>query len=543
MEFLKRYWTQIKAQLEGLTVSQKWAISVTLVLGLLLAGFVVMLAGQQQTVPISGFTSGQAGQVLSRLRAAGIDAERQNGQIVVPADQEERAISMLVQDDLLSADTSKAFKDLIDRQSPWQTDKQNEQAYLLAKQRVLSQVIGKMKGVNNASVLVSMPRNQGFGTTHVEPSASVTVWMEGGQRVKDGMVDSVARLVAGSVAEMPPQSVSVTDGNFGRTRTVKDADAVLPTETMELVHKLENYHQRKIDNVLSYIKGAIVAVNVRIGDVAKQQEVEYNYSETEPLESEQDKEIVRQETGEGGAPGARANTGTTIQGGQSAGMEEQITESSAEYREKPLVLERHTTRTGHQVQSVNVTVNVPRKYFVDIYRAQNPDGADNPTDADLQPIMDQHLQQIQQQVEPLILAEGEGVVRAHMIPDETVMPAVAGSTPSGGVQGLLVSNWIKPVGIALLALVSLVLMLSMVRKATKQEELPSVEELAGVPASLDAEEETVGDAEDTEAPMAGVELNEDEIKTRKMAEQLNEMIKDNPAEAGQLFKRWVRKEG
>ena len=542
MEFLKRYWTQIRAQLEGLSTSQKWAICVTLVLGLLLTGLAVMIAGQPQTVAISAFSSGQSQQVMARLRSFGISAEREAGQITVPADQEERAISLLVQEDLLSADTAQAFRDLIDRQSPWQTDQQNKQAYLLAKQRVLGQVLGKMKGVRSANVLISMPRNQGFGATHVKPSASVTVWREGGKRIDDGMVESVARLVAGAVAEMPATSVTVTDGNFGRTRTVKDSDSILPTETLELVQKLENYHQRKINNQLGYIKGVMVAVNVRVDDVTQAQEKAYQYQDAQPLDSEETEEQIRRDTGEGGAPGPRANTGATIAGGGGGGTEEQMTRTRTEFKSRQLVSQKHITRTGHQVQSINVSINVPRGYFVQLFKANNAD-ADNPTDADLQPLADDHLQRIRDQVQPLIAAEDNGVVQAHMVPDETVMPATAGVTPGGGFGPRLVSDWIQPVAIGALALVSLLLMLSMVRKATKKEELPSVEEMAGVPASLDAEEDVLGDVgEGDDAPMAGVELNEEELKSRRIAEQLNEMIKDNPSEAGQLLGKWVRKE-
>lgn len=540
MEFLKRYWTQIQAQLEGLSASQRWLIGVALALGLVLTGLVVVLAARPQMVPISEFTADDSQQVISRLRGAGIDAEQRNTQIVVPRRQEEQAIGLLVQDDLLSADTSQAFKELIDRQSPWQTDKQNEQAYLLAKQRVLGQVVGKMRGVRDANVLISMPRDQGFGATHVEPSASVTVWMESGQRVSGSMVDSVAQLVAGAVAEMSPQSVSVTDAHHGRTRTVRDDDAALPTDALEYLQHVEGKYQDKVNRVLGYIQGVIVAVNVRVDDLAREDSINWEYQENEPLRREEIEEQTRRDIRDGGEPGPRANTGATIAGGDGAGSEEQMTRQRSEFGEQPLLSERRITRAGRQVQQINVSINVPRGHFVQLYRANNPD-AEAPTDEDLQPVVEQHLERIREQIEPLVVAEHEAVVRAHMVPDDTLEPAIAGAAPREGVGALLASDWVRPVGLGVLALVSLLLMLSLVRKASQREELPSVEELAGVPAGLDVGEEVVGDAYDTEGAMAGVELNEDELQTRRIAEQLNEMVKENPAEAGQLLSRWVKK--
>src|SRR5690606_19835604 len=149
------------------------------------------------------------------------------------------------------------------------------------------QIISKMRGVQRANVILSLPQDQGFGRTHERPSAAVSVWMRGSSRVDDGMVDSIARLVAGSVAELRPQGVSVTDANLGRTRTVRDEDDMLPTDTLELVHKLEAYHRQKIDDVLGYIRGVIVAVNVQVDPVAKIVQEEFDYEDSEPLESEE----------------------------------------------------------------------------------------------------------------------------------------------------------------------------------------------------------------------------------------------------------------
>ena len=64
--------------------------------------------------------------------------------------------------------------------------------------------------------------------------------------------------------------------------------------------------------------------------------------------------------------------------------------------------------------------------------------------------------------------------------------------------------------------------------------------LAGVPPRLSSDEELVGEVEETEMSMAGVELNEAELKSRKMAEQISDLIRTNPAEAGSILSQWVK---
>jgi flagellar M-ring protein FliF len=201
------------------------------------------------------------------------------------------------------------------------------------------------------------------------------------------------------------------------------------------------------------------------------------------------------------------------------------------------------------VQQVSVTVNVPRSYFVKLFKQGKPETTPDPDDAALETIRQAQITQIQAQVEPLIASStNKGVVKAYMIPDRAGVAMAGMATVAGGggggasLNGALDSTWIKPAGLSMLALVSLAMMFAMVRKATRQQPMPSVEELAGVPPTLPAEDDLVGEADETEASMAGVELDEDELRTRKIAEQIGEMVKANPAEAASLVRRWVRTE-
>jgi flagellar biosynthesis/type III secretory pathway M-ring protein FliF/YscJ len=227
-----------------------------------------------------------------------------------------------------------------------------------------------------------------------------------------------------------------------------------------------------------------------------------------------------------------------IAGGGGGGTVEQTSESETEFREK--LLEQRTSKqmAGHQTQQINVAINVPRSYFVKLYKQQNPE-AEEPTNEDLQPLIQERLDTIQQQVNPLIQAERPGEVQVAMYPDGTTPEPKAMAQAGAGTLALLGSNWIKTAIVGALALLSLGLMFGMVRKATKKQELPSVEELAGAPPSVSGEEDVVGEAEEGDSGMVGVELDESQLKSRQVAEQISQMINDNPSEAGALLSKWV----
>lgn len=546
MEFLKRSWAQTQAFLSQLSVTARWLIGCLLIIFVLIGWLMLQYVAKPQLMPITQFAGERQAEVAARLQASGINVKTEAGQLLVSADQYDQAMVALVNSDLMAADTAAAFDDLIARQSPWQSNAQNAQAFLLAKQKVLSQIVGKMVGVRSASVLLSMPDKQGFGATYVRPSGSVNVMMKASKRVDKRLVDAIAGLVSGAVAEMAPQDVVVVDANHGRQFTVKSPDDILPGETLELVQQLEHRYRDKITEVLGYIPGVIIAVNVRIDPVHIKHIEEYNYEESEPLKTEFTREVERRDTQNSGEPGARPNTGLDIAGGTSTGTSETINEARNEFNEKNLTRRTQTTETGHTTKQVSVTVNVPRSYFIGVFKQGKPVDldAEEPSDDVLKPIIEQQLVQIEAQVEPLIIVDqNSGTVRAHMIPDRDKLLALTGlagvGVSPGGVSGFLESGWAKPAGLALLAAMSLGIMFSMVRKASQMPELPSAEDLSGVPPQLPGDEEVAGEAPEADDTMVGVELSEEELEVRRMADQIADMINESPYEAASLLNRWV----
>ena len=109
----------------------------------------------------------------------------------------------------------------------------------------------------------------------------------------------------------------------------------------------------------------------------------------------------------------------------------------------------------------------------------------------------------------------------------------------GGFVGLMQSGWAKPIGLGLLAVSSLLIMFGMVRKATQAPELPSTEEMAGVPPKLPGDEEITGEVAEADGTMVGLEVSEEELELRRIADQIAEMIKSNPYEASTLLNRWI----
>ncbi len=544
MEFFRRYWTQISAHLSKLSPSQKWVIGFGLIILLLVGLIAVIFAGRPEMMSVSPFASAKQGEVVSALRAAGIDVQTTNGQVMVPPSRHVDALAILENRDLLAADTSAAFDEFVRNQSPWRSNAQNARAYLVTKAKVLGQIISKMNGVRSAEVILDIPEVKGFGSAHVRPSAAVSVVMQGSRRVSNDLGQSIAAMVSGAVAQMAPQDVRVIDAIAGRQLTIRGEDDFSSAEQLEQMQEIEQYHREKILALLSHqIPRVVVAVNVLIDDITTRQIQLTAYQETEPITSEYSREMQRTDTRDAGEPGARPNVGISIEGGGGAGRSDTTGETRNEYGPKQVTRQESTRHRGGKARQINVTVAVPRSYFVSLFKQANPGVTDEPNDAALGDIVTVQLAQIESQVMPLITAEADGVVKAHMYYDGVAGAAItAGVAQPGGMVALFDSSWMKTVGLGALALVSLAMMMGMVRKATQRSPMPSAEELAGVPPTLPTDEDLVGEADESDPSMAGVELNEEELRSRKIAEQIGEMVRANPSEAATLVGRWVRTE-
>jgi len=534
MEFVKRYWTQVQSQLEGVTPATKWLIGFMLAFLIAVGAIMMLYAGTEETSPV-GLAGANAAEAVSTLSAAGIEAKIINGEIRVSPDNVQKAYLVLVQGDLLGESASSALDRMFENQSPWETDQRSRQRYNNIRSQFLSAVLANISRIKSADVMVD-PGQDGIGKRHVRASAMVNVRTTSGP-VDAEMADAVAALVSGAVARVEPSDVKIVDARTGRRVEVSDRSNMLPSDAIEVKRNIEERKRREIENILDYIPGVRVGVNVLMDSVASRQERRTEYEKEQPVQRDFTEERSSRNVANSGEPGPRSNTGLSINGSGGSGKEETTNQTETIFFEhKPVVLQQETTHAGLQIKQINVAVNVPRSFFVGLFKLQNPDAEGEPDDAAILPFADKHLAEIEAKVKVLTLADSQGEVNADMVPDAPgLMTAGAGSA----VGRVLDSGWAGPVGVSVLALASLGLMLGMVRKATKPESLPSIEELAGVPPSLPSDEELIGEAEESEASMQGVELNEDDLKARRIAEQISDLVRADPSEASRLLGKWV----
>jgi flagellar biosynthesis/type III secretory pathway M-ring protein FliF/YscJ len=367
---------------------------------------------------------------------------------------------------------------------------------------------------------------------------------------------------------MEATRVNITDGTTGRHYTAQADHDFAASSYMEHVAKYEDYVRNKLASHLAYIRGVSVAVNAQV-DVrrteSRSRTIKPKGAGSETLTSKETSSTVEStQASESAAPGLRSNVTMSIdQGGGAGGSDSQET-SETEYSTRFGEVEEAVVDPRGMATKINAAIGVPRDYVMALWQQANPSNTNAPTDADLKPIFDTEKARLEADLSPLIETDPRatdaeaGAVKAGTVVVSMIPVPLPGGTGGGGFGGsegtggkaglmgslssLAMSGWVKTVALGALALVSLAMMMLMVRKASKPAPMPSAEELVGLPPALATNNDLIGEADEGDTAMLGIEVDDETLKTQKMIEEVSEMVKTRPTDAAALLQRWVQTE-
>ncbi len=499
-------------------------------------------------------------QLVGTLRSVGIQAESQDGRVLVPSGSQYAALAHLTAVGQLPNDTTILFNNLIQSQDWKASREQHRQQAVIALQNELSRVISQVRGIREATVIIDAPEAAGLGRAVRQPSASVTLFGSGAAPIPQPTVDAIASLIAGSRAGLDPSRVSVIDGSTGRPREVSNKESMATGMYLEHKQQVELYTQREIERILVYVPGAVVTVNamVDVTRVARRAEkyLEPKNGTVSVLKSETTSEGSNTQGSRGAEPGLRSSSTADISTGRAATGQE--SEESTTKTESEVRIGSETTETVDprgMPTYLSASVIIPQEWVEGtIKKGRAEEQADEPV---TQAEADAYFEAIKPTMEETILMRlqtagedgqiREGKVSIAMAPMPSGVNGLSGAGgmmnvagSGGGGAGLLsASSMIETIVLGVLSLVALVMMLTLVKRAGKRPQLPTAEELVGVPPALEIAGDMVGEADESDAPMAGIEISDDEVKIEKMREQVAELIASNPDGAATLVGRWI----
>ena len=559
MEQFQRTLRTIREQLVKLSATQRLLIASLLVLLVMTMFLVSQYAGSKTYVdllPVSA-TPEQVEEASRFLSDRNIEHRVAEGRPRVAPERRRAIIAQMGQAGALPGDTSMLFADLIDKQSWTMSGSQQRQLYNIALQNELAGVIAQMRGITGATVIIDAPERRGIGAAVQQPTASVTV-QHSGQSLSQDAVDAVASIVAGAKAGLEIANVVVVDGASNRQRRARSEDSLASGTYLELQTKFEKLYRERLYETFGYIEGVMISVSAQV-DATRQV-----LSRTEILPPgqgtvsapalERERTLEQRQADRSGEPGVRSNAGLDIATGGGGGPEVTESETTAELE----------TRFGTQSETVHdprgrptklsATISVPRSHVVREYEMAQGEDAEAPDAAGL----DQFFAGVRDRIESdamTLLAPQDGRGRGRAGGGGGVDDpgpgaggggaggrGLGGGLGLGGGGGVLASGWIKTAVLGGLAAASLGLMAMALKKAGRRPDLPSAEELVGIPPALDRDGDVLGEAEEAQSALSGIELSDDDMQRKQMLDQVATFVKDSPEDAAMLFQRWMATE-
>lgn len=280
-------------------------------------GVMVVLWSQQPSYRMlySGLTDQDTLAITNALDSKGIPHQLTagTGTVMVPADRVHEARLQLAGSGLPKG--SATGFELLDKEQGLGVSQFMENAqYQRALEGELARTIGSISGVQTARVHLAVPKQSSFVRERDKkfPSASVMLNVLSGRQLDAGQVGAIVHLVASSVPNLSPDSITVVDQS-GKLLTGAQSSSQmrLTANQFDYRRQLEDYYIKRIEDILTPILGA-EGVRAQVSaevdfSVIEQTQESFN-PDLPAIRSEQTSEDLSRGTGNtGGVPGALTN--------------------------------------------------------------------------------------------------------------------------------------------------------------------------------------------------------------------------------------------
>lgn len=227
-------------------------------------------------VPVfAGLDAKATGEASDLLRTAQIPfrIDHGSGALAVPTDQL-GAAKMALASAGLPADNSAGFESIQGDQGFGTSQFIESARYQHALEIELARTIGNLRPVREARVHLALPKPSAFTRQNEAASASVVLQLQTGSTLERGQVDAIVHLVASSIAELPPERVTVVD-QFGRmlSNADPDSDDAIGAKQFEQQRRQESVYVQRIQELLEPMTGP--------GRISAQVSVDMDFAQTE----------------------------------------------------------------------------------------------------------------------------------------------------------------------------------------------------------------------------------------------------------------------
>lgn len=553
MDFVNQAYAQLVELMRSMSVGTRIATALLLVVVVVSVVYLFqfqMTGGDEYLLGGRPFTQSELTAIEAAFSKAGLGKSQIVGsQIRIPRGQKELYLAAVADGNALPADFYKYLDDAIKADSPFASAKSLEMRRWNAKQKELSLIIGRMKGIESATVQFDEEIKRGL-ISQKQKTAMVAVQTRGSE-LEEEQVKAIRNVVASAYAGLDRHNITITDLSGKTFGGALGPDGLPEDESVYAAHKLryEREFQRKIQLQLSYIPGVIIGVNAELNPemLRNTTTTKFDPKPVTVLTKESSKESTTHSPGVAGRPGAQSNgvgnQPVALQQTTTGSGESQTTETRSDIQNVP---GHDTTLTQFAPlipKKVTASIDIPSSYYLEIWKKRNPQPTDKPAKApdaaEIATIETETKNRIKETVRNLLpdVDKGTNPYPHIVVETYTDLPRAATTPPTLAANSAtwLAENW-QALAVVGVGLMSLLMLRGMVRSPTKAA--PTAIPAAHPPAQPRlAVHEPPADEEDPEP--VKVLKSHFSITGPDLKAELREIVKDNPDAAATILRSWI----
>lgn len=551
MDFLNKAFAQLSELFRGMSPGARLTSGLLLAMVVVSGGFLAnhqVTGGDAYLLEGQNFSTAELQAIQSAFGQAGLNNyDIEGGRVRVPRSQRAKYLAALVDANAMPAHFGSHFDAAVSKPSPFTSKAQQEAMIKNAVQKDLAAVISQMKGIETASVLYDAQKKGGL-RLETTTTASVSVKPIGDSALPADQVPKIRALVAGAIANLAPEQVTVVDLN-GRSYPAtgsKDVHDVFDDPYAQRVKYWQNFWETTLMQALEYVPGVVVTANVELDPRTRLEEEKTHVDpKTVPITVQEDTDTEQTDaaspSGQPGIQSQRANAPATLPAQARGNHTEKERNSRREQNDASRDWTK-TTTAPLTPKRVTVTVAVPSSYFEKVYRDQIPSTPGEPAapidKKALAQIQTDETSKIQKHVAALmpqsdVTADPRPLVTVttfHQLPGE----AIPAPSMADVAMSWLAGNW-STAGMVGLALFSLAMLRSMVRSAPLPAAVPDLP-LPPSPAPTEKAAEKTTEEQETKG---GNRLKRRTGSGQSLREELAEMVKEDPDTAASILRTWI----
>lgn len=545
MERIKQQVDQLQQQLAGLSASQKMltATLVAIMIATVIWWTRYAAMGEMVAVVDQALTADEMAPMSGVLDQRGIEYVIDGDRLLVSASDRARALSQISAGRALPRDTTNHFSKAVKGIGAFDSSSKVNMIARGALQDELTDIIRGWDHVASANVLLTTQYKQQI-RGDIMPRASIEI-QTNGRIDRSEMADAAAYLAVGAVSMLEMENITVT---IDQTRVKIDREDGLlngGSDFLVLSRNGSEHYANEVRQVLGYIPGLHVGVGVKVNDKALRR-LDYKV-DPETAVSVHNRESTKNEDSRNGGGGREP--GLIAMGPASSGSAEATQSENLETRDQESSTDYGKTRDeilqdAGATTPITCSVSIPISHVISEWMRRN-DSETKPEPAVLQAYEEQVLDDLKTLVSMALGGIDTSQIACRTYFDGSLAsagnPGAAGAAggldeENSAISGLL-RNYGKEAAVAALAMVSLFLVSTMVKKSAPLA-LPGGPSFESESLAMGGDE-MAGIVGGTGGLMVAQEVSEDAVQSGQVLEQVQTLVKENPDAAAALVNRWL----